>query len=60
MKFPKQLYVRFEQPPSEEGYFLANKEVDGEHGERIAIYELKEVKTLVITNELVRETEKAG
>jgi hypothetical protein len=54
MKFPKELHVRYEKPNNEDGYFLASKAIEGEHGEKIAIYELKEIKTLVIKEELVR------
>ena len=54
MKFPKKMYVRFEKPDFEEGYFLASKNPDGERGNKIAIYELKEIKTLVIKEELIK------
>jgi len=51
MKFPKVLYVRFESDDTE-GYFLASKNPNGEHNDEIAVYEFKEVKTLVIKEEL--------
>ena len=53
MKFPKQLYVRIDGQPDDE-YFAATQTIDGEHGDKVAIYILKEIKTLVIKEELVK------
>ena len=53
MEFPKTLYVRIEEPePADEAYFIADDVLEGEDGEKIAVYELKKVKTMVFKKEL--------
>jgi len=44
-KFPKQIYVRWEPCADDSPYMVASKSPDGEDGEKVAIYTLKEVKT---------------
>lgn len=43
--FPKIIYVRWEPSANEDPYLLGFKSPDGEDGEKVAIYVLKEVKT---------------
>ena len=53
-RFPKVIYVQWEPPGSrDEPYITAAEIPDGLDGERVAIYELKEVKTKKIVESLV-------
>lgn len=54
MKFNKTIYVRIEKETnSEEEYLVATTSPDGGNGEKVGIYELKEVKVMKITEQLV-------
>ena len=53
MKFPKTLYVRIESDPGGESYFIATVEPDGEHGDKVGVYQLVTMKTRKITEELI-------
>ena len=44
-KFPKTIYVRWIPCENEAPYMTTSKVPDGEDGEKVAIYVLKEVKT---------------
>jgi hypothetical protein len=51
-KFPKTIYVKREQDQNS-SYFLADESPDSvEHGERVGIYELQEVKTKRVDHSL--------
>ena len=52
-KFPTGLYVHWEEPEGGTPYPAADEEPTGEDGQRIAIYELKQVKTKKIVESLV-------
>ena len=52
MAFPKKIYVR-EEDDNGSKFLTADKEISGENGDKVAIYELKEVKKLCITEKLV-------
>ena len=54
MTFPKTLYVRIEEDRnSDEEYLIASQKPEGENGERVAIYQLVEVKKRKIEESLV-------
>ena len=61
-EFPKTLYIKVEDPGTEEAFFACNTdfEMHAEIGEEIpvAIYELKEIRTLVTRGELVSKVKK--
>ena len=46
MKFSKMLYVKIEKGKSGSSFYLADEILDGEDGDRIGIYFLKEIKKL--------------
>lgn len=52
-KFPKLIYVNIEEPNNEE-FFLVNTDIEDlpDEDQKIAIYELKEIKNLVNKKEL--------
>lgn len=53
-KFPKVIYVRWEEPGRDEDPFMtAATTADGEDGEKVAIYELKQIKTKKIVESLI-------
>ena len=51
-KFPKLIYVKWEPCTCEPPYLAASKTPDGEDGEKIAIYVLKEIKTQRVVESL--------
>lgn len=54
-KLPKKIYVKLEKENSND-YFLSAQETTDvwDHGDKLGIYELKEVRTLVVKSELVK------
>ena len=53
MKFNKLIYVYWETPTNDESYMMASKYIpEVNDGTKVAVYELKEVKTLSIIAEL--------
>lgn len=52
-KFPKTLYVKWEPCANSPRYLDASKTPDGEDGESVAIYILKEIKTKRVVETLV-------
>lgn len=53
MKLPKTVYVRIEKENSGYEYLVATESPDGENGERVGVYQLKEIKTRKIQESLV-------
>ena len=53
MKFPKTVYVRSEKEGAEEEFLVVDKNISGENGDSVAIYQLVEIKQLQITEKLV-------
>lgn len=52
-KFPKQIYVRWKEPKDDDAFLVAAETLeDGEDGEKVAIYILKEVKTKRVVDSL--------
>lgn len=53
MTFPKVVYVRIEKDSrGEEEYMVASETADGENGERVGVYTLKEIKKRKIVESL--------
>lgn len=53
--FPKRLYVHFEKDDNDDGggFFSADETIQSkDDGDAVAIYELREVKTMKVTQEL--------
>lgn len=55
MKFPKQIFVHIESDGRDDEFLVAEDSDDptGENGDKVAIYQLVEVKTIKRTIELV-------
>ncbi len=51
--FPRLIYVKWELCHNEDPYLVASKTPDGEDGDKVAIYVLKEVKTRRVVESLV-------
>lgn len=55
LKFPKQIYVKREEDTDGSSYLLADETPDTiEDGEKVAIYELREVQTKRVTHTLIK------
>lgn len=54
-KFPKRLFVHSEDDgDGENQYYSADTSIDGkDHGVEVGIYELREVKVIVVTKEML-------
>ena len=53
MKFPKQIFVTWDESESDAPCLIAWEDTKGpEGGQKVAIYELKEIKTKVVTHGL--------
>jgi len=52
-KFPKTVYVKWEPSDNEPPYLSASERPDGEDGEKVGIYILKEIKTRRVVKTLV-------
>jgi hypothetical protein len=54
MKFPKTIYANWKEPLNEEPYLRVTTKIEtiNEYTDKVAIYELKEIKTLKVTREL--------
>ena len=51
-KFPKMIYVRWEPCHNDLPYLAASQVPDGEAGEKVGVYVLKEIKTKRVVESL--------